>query len=160
GPGRLEPHPAMETAPGHVKKVERVQTSHQWVDFLPAAGVNPHRNLDLLPRFGVPGKVQAKWGEVRVVPSRGLSIHPDLRLTVDTGEDQPRHLAHPTGWDHHRFAIPTRSGISAEKPLGFALHTQGAELVQWLLFLKALLFVIAQLLLRIEGHALGIPGSG
>ena len=124
------------------------------------AGVNPHRNLDSLTRFAVPGKVEAKWGEVRVVRSRRLSIHPDLRLPVDAAEDQPRHLALPIGRDRHLFAIPTRAGISAEKPFGLSLHTQGAELVQWLLFFEALAFVIVQLFLRIEGHALGIPGSG
>ena len=95
-----------------------------------------------------------------MVRSRGLSIHPDLRLPVGAAEDQPRHLAVPIGWDRHLFAIPTRAGISAEKPLGLSLHAQGAELVQWLLFFEALPLVIAQLLLGIESHALGIPGSG
>src|SRR3989442_6500574 len=157
---RLEPHAAMETAPGNVKKVEGVQASHQWIDFLPMTGVNPHRNPDCLTRFDVPGKVAAKWGEVRVVRSRGVSIHPDLRLPVNAAEDQPRHLVLPIGWDRYLFAIPTRTGISAEKPLGLSLHAQGDELVQGLLFLEALAFVIAKLLLRTEGHALGIPGSG
>src|SRR5439155_15430592 len=58
---RLEPHPAMEAAPGDVKKVEGVQASHQWINFLPVTGVNPHHNLDWLTRFAVSGKVEAKW---------------------------------------------------------------------------------------------------
>src|SRR3989442_7138503 len=28
---RLEPHPAMQTAPGNVKKVDGGQASHQWI---------------------------------------------------------------------------------------------------------------------------------
>ena len=73
----------MESAPSDIKKIEGVQTTHQWIDLFPAASVNPHRNRDRLTRFGVPGKVDAKRGEVmRALRIGKVSRNAELERTL------------------------------------------------------------------------------